>query len=696
MTFPVSARSPLEIAVPGRSARRLLATSTALGVLLLASAPDVDAASLVGWGNGRGLGIATSAPTFTPASVPVENVETVAVGLDRSFLLTPRGVYATGYPNGGSYIPALGLGLLASVTEATTPTLIPDTTDVTAAASGEYATFLLRGDGTVSGFGYNGLGTAGGTIVSSSTLQPATPANKVPGPGGTPLSNIVAISSGQAHGLALDRDGAVWAWGRAAQLGNPAQTTNTGTAVKVELPSGVRVAQISAGRTHSLVLTEDGDVYSWGANASGQLGLGDTTTRSTPTKIAALSGLPGGSRVTSVSAGLGTGSSRSTSFALLSDGTFRAWGSNLSGELGLALGATDDVTVPTARNPLAPPASYPAFVELSAAGSGAFARTADGRVFAWGTNAKGALGSVFYDQPFPFGALPSNDQGATEVPQRVGKLIQVSELAVGGFGQHQLVLTEPTLRESPNARSERFFFSQQVGTISKHHAITATSIGAPSVVSRIRITGPDASDFFFVNTRDAGTIDAVQLPLTVQAGESKALLVRFAPSAEGVRNASVVWEADGETLTIPIEGFGTPLTGGPVGDSGKDGKDGKDGVSVVGPEGKAGKDGVVSVAATRGVVTVRRGRTARLPFVVLNGTGTTVAKASARATTPGALRATGIKPVSVSALGSGQSRRFSVPVKVGKAARIGTHRVTITTKIAGKTIARTVRVRVKR
>jgi alpha-tubulin suppressor-like RCC1 family protein len=94
--------------------------------------------------------------------------------------------------------------------------------------------------------------------------------------------------------LALDSGGQVWAWGYngAGALGD-GTTTNRLHAVKVQTPilpgepgyPGNRdltgVTQISAGGSgtsnFSLALTEDGGLYSWGANANGQLANGTLT-----------------------------------------------------------------------------------------------------------------------------------------------------------------------------------------------------------------------------------------------------------------------------------------------------------------------------------------------------------------------------------------------------------------------------------
>ena len=57
--------------------------------------------------------------------------------------------------------------------------------------------------------------------------------------------------------------------------------------------------QIECGLYHTVGLTKNGEVFSWGKNSDGQLGHGDKEDRSVPTKIAALHGLV----ITNVSCG---------------------------------------------------------------------------------------------------------------------------------------------------------------------------------------------------------------------------------------------------------------------------------------------------------------------------------------------------------------------------------------------------------
>ncbi|XP_055576779.1 probable E3 ubiquitin-protein ligase HERC3 [Falco cherrug] len=102
--------------------------------------------------------------------------------------------------------------------------------------------------------------------------------------------DIVQIACGDEHAMALTRGGELFTWGQNAhgQLGVGSQTTCIPEPQLVERLKGISLAQIAAGRAHSAVVSLSGAVYSWGKNDFGQLGLGDTEDRSCPSYIGAL------------------------------------------------------------------------------------------------------------------------------------------------------------------------------------------------------------------------------------------------------------------------------------------------------------------------------------------------------------------------------------------------------------------------
>src|SRR4030095_12227950 len=92
------------------------------------------------------------------------------------------------------------------------------------------------------------------------------------------LSDIIMVSGGPAHGLALKSDGTVLAWGNntEGQLGNG---TNDSSPIPVQVSGwgkGSGVIAIAAGFQFSMALKSDGTVWTWGNNNFGKLGDGST------------------------------------------------------------------------------------------------------------------------------------------------------------------------------------------------------------------------------------------------------------------------------------------------------------------------------------------------------------------------------------------------------------------------------------
>ena len=192
------------------------------------------------------------------------------------------------------------------------------------AVSGGYAHSLaLKSDGTVWAWGYNGSGQLGNNTTTNSSIP-----IQVAG-----LSQITAIAAGSNHSLALDSSGNVWAWGYNAfgQLGNNT-TVDSSIPVQVENPTGTttlsNIVAISAGSLHSLALDGNGNVWAWGYNSSGQLGNATTVNSSLPVEVSGLGGSGDLSDITAISAGA------YHNVALRSDGVVLDWGSDSNGQIG--------------------------------------------------------------------------------------------------------------------------------------------------------------------------------------------------------------------------------------------------------------------------------------------------------------------------------------------------------------------------
>jgi alpha-tubulin suppressor-like RCC1 family protein len=185
--------------------------------------------------------------------------------------------------------------------------------DARQVAAGNATSYVLTNKGKVWSFGSNidgalGNGTLGGTSMTPIQLPD--------------LQGIVQIASQCYSAAVVDADGNVWAWGRNAdgQLGQGASGSASGTPARVPLP--VPVVSVAVGCSHMLAMTAGGQVYGWGRNAEGQLGLGNTSPQYSPVPIGSLS------NISAIAAGA------SHSVVLVGDGSIRTFGDNGEGQLG--------------------------------------------------------------------------------------------------------------------------------------------------------------------------------------------------------------------------------------------------------------------------------------------------------------------------------------------------------------------------
>ncbi|MEA1892087.1 MAG: Ig-like domain-containing protein [Campylobacterota bacterium] len=191
----------------------------------------------------------------------------------------------------------------------------------TASASNSF-TIALKNDGTMWGWGNNEFGQIGNARYKE---------RRVPVQEDTNASDWKIISAGSSHSVAIKEDGTLWSWGKndSGELGDG---TNDSSVVQTQEATASSWSSVSAGYNHTVAIKEDGTLWAWGDNYYGQVGDDTTQNTNTPLQI----GLDTGDATwTSVSAG------NKFSAATKSDGTLWVWGYNAHEQLGLGSDGSD-------------------------------------------------------------------------------------------------------------------------------------------------------------------------------------------------------------------------------------------------------------------------------------------------------------------------------------------------------------------
>lgn len=267
---------------------------------------------------------------------------------------------------------------------------VPTTVSVSGVLAGKNVVSMSAGidhsvalcsDGTLATWGSNAFGQLG----NNSSVDSAVPVAVDRG-GVLSGKTIISVSAGHFHNYALCSDGTVAAWGlnTNGQLGNNSTTqSNVPTSVyNGGVLAGRQVTSISAGEYHAVARCSDGTIVTWGHNGHGQLGINSTVNSTVPVAVITTSVLSGRS-VTAVAAG------GLHSLALCSDGGIVAWGRNNSGQLGDGSLIRSNIPVAVSQSGVL---SGKTVVKIAGGAEHNIALCSDGTLVGWGSNLYGQLG----------------------------------------------------------------------------------------------------------------------------------------------------------------------------------------------------------------------------------------------------------------------------------------------------------------
>ncbi len=426
---------------------------------------------------------------------------------------------------------------------------------IIAIAAGQSHSLALCSDGSIAAWGRNIYGQLGDTTTDRSLVPVLV--NAASGTSALFGKTPVAIDAGSNHTVALCSDGTVVSWGYnlRGQIGDGSATTRLApVVVKTEIGTsalfGKSVVAIAAGDMHNIALCSDGSLVAWGRNSDGQLGFLDPSIRQlAPVPVYNDTGALAGRTVVAVAA------CAEHSLALCSDGIIAGWGDNDDGQLG-----TGDMTerlIPTAVITGSGSVLGGRTVTSIATGhTNSFALCSDGTIAAWGTNTFGQLG----DNTGTSHTIPVAVNAEAGISALAGHSV-ISLSTASSFGTPSMVIQsaagEISIEEpvgnalTDGSTTIDFFAAPLVGAVTER-TFTIRNSGSIGLSGLgITIDGPDAGDFVVT----AGP------PASVAPNSTGTFTVRFSPSGVGEKTATLHLasnDADESPFDIPLVGTGIP------------------------------------------------------------------------------------------------------------------------------------------
>ena len=264
--------------------------------------------------------------------------------------------------------------------------------DVVAISSGYGHRLVLNKAGEVWAFGDNSEGQLGvdGVDHSSTPVQVdfSSQAN---------VGKIIQVVASSRSSYALDDKGQVWAWGsnKYGNFGLECQSSQPSSAgclgqsykpVQVVLPENVKLVELAVGRDHVLALTDLGEVYSWGLNATSQVGYNSRDMSDSEQKWDQIVTTPKLLPWSTDKQAKHVYANGNSSYVIKVDGKVYPWG--MYGESG-------PNGRPSYVNLAEPSDKLPSLTQVVDMGVGALhqlAKREDGGIFSWGWSFEGSLG----------------------------------------------------------------------------------------------------------------------------------------------------------------------------------------------------------------------------------------------------------------------------------------------------------------
>ncbi len=418
-------------------------------------------------------------------------------------------------------------------------------------ASSGYRTCALLDNATIKCWGENNFGQLGiGTSVTmgdnAGEMGDALPAISL-GTGRT----ATEVAVGYEHTCALLDNTEVKCWGGngSGQLGLGDLSSRGGIATQMgdglaTVPLGRSATAIGTGGDHTCALLDNGSIKCWGSNVNGQLGTGDGQGYGDGTQpMSALPNavLPAGRTATALALG------ESHTCAILDNGQVSCWGDNSFGQLGNSAAAAEGV--PTAAFT---PVGATTVVAIDAGEAHTCASLSTGAVTCWGENDRGQLGTnsvvdVAIVPSTPINVRSSGQPLLVELPlvptSTTNRFVAVTPARIvdsrTGLGVAAGVIAPGATR-----------------TVQVAGSGGVPASGATAVVLNVTATATTGAGYITVWPNDVSQPTASNLNI-MYAGQTVANLVTVRLPADGkVR----VFTAGGGHIIADVAGYFTPAT----------------------------------------------------------------------------------------------------------------------------------------
>lgn len=323
-----------------------------------------------------------------------------------------------------------------------------------------YSQYAILYDGSLYAWGNNNYGQLGLGITDENVDQQNKKKVNIPD-----KINQLTVESDEIYDrvsdsyitkssfYAITENGELYVWGDNSDgqlgIGNTDNQTKpikvTGITGKIKELGTYTVYGLSIYGSSIYAITEDGSLYAWGNNYFSTLGLGDRVDRNTPTKV----NLPG--KIKELR------SYFNSVYALMEDSSLYTWGKNTHGRLGLGSNE-EQISTPTLVT------GINGTIKELINDSSIYAITEDNSLYAWGSNDSGQLGV--------------GDEVHKNIPTKVNLPGKIKEFTGGSYA----------IMEDGSLYAWGYNYSGQLGVGDDLDRNTPTKVNLPSKIKEL-ITG---------------------------------------------------------------------------------------------------------------------------------------------------------------------------------------------------------------